>query len=179
MVICGLLLRGSQKICKNSLQLVYDGLKLCLKIVQKLQTEEKTLNSWLAIKWKMHSIFTSSCFVIFVREQEIFWEHYCSLLHKAHCRAFSYSLWIWTRNTSQFLSCFLIASSGFVKEPRVSSSPYRWKWSKKGWKDLPRSIYRLLTGPGIEPRVQEFLSKAFSTVSHYCFQKHKTFAYYF
>lgn len=37
MVICGLLLRASQKVSKNRLQLVHDSLKLYLKVVQKLQ----------------------------------------------------------------------------------------------------------------------------------------------
>lgn len=134
------------------------------------------LDHWLAIKWKMHSILTSFCLVVLVREQEIL-------------RAL---LVCYTKPTTEPLACgfeqeipklaFLVlssSSSGFVKEPHVSPSPYRWKWIRKGWNDLPKNIYRLLTGPGIEPRVQESLSKAFSTVSHYCFQKHKTFAYYF
>lgn len=75
MVICGLLLRGSQKISKNRLQLVYDALKLYLKTVQKLQIGKKKnnkktpLNHWLAIKWKIHSILTSCCFLIFVRRK--------------------------------------------------------------------------------------------------------------
>lgn len=34
-VICELLLRGSQNVSKDSLQLVYDGLKLYFKIIQK------------------------------------------------------------------------------------------------------------------------------------------------
>lgn len=32
-VICGLLLRGSQDVSKDRLQLVYDGLKLYFKII--------------------------------------------------------------------------------------------------------------------------------------------------
>lgn len=175
MIICGLLLRGSQKVRKNRLQFVHDGLKLYLKIVQKLQIRKKKKNLkketphwWLAVKWKMCSNFTVSyfCFLMFVREWETFWEHCCTLLRKGHWSAFSYSSRVWPRSTrSQFLSCFLISSSGFAKEPHVSPSPYRWKWSKKGWNYLPKSIYRLLTGPGIELRVQESLSKSFFSVT--------------
>lgn len=120
---------------------------IILKIKKKTTTTKlppSPLNFWLLIKWQLQSVLSSFSFLIFEREQEIFWEHGYSLLYKAHHRAFSHSLWIWTRNTrSHFLLCFWINSSGFAKEPCLFLSVWM-KVKQKGLKWLVQEHFQAM-----------------------------------
>lgn len=132
---------------KNRFQHVLKGLKLYWKIVQKLQIGGGGGTSTPLSDWIVHfpfncSILTSFCFLMFVREQETLWEHCCSLSHKAHCRAFSYSSWIWGRDTRS--QVFIVLFNQF-------------KWLCKGATCLTLSLQMKVKQKGLKWLVQEHL----------------------